>query len=607
MFFLVMCNNQRKELLPELSRAESLMQQHPDSALMILDSMEVSSLSDEFQYATWCLFITQARDKNYIKHTSDSLINIALDYFEMQNDPVRKATLLYYEGRVNHDLNNPEEATDYYLRARDVAKNTEDYKLLYLINSQLGTLYACRDLTNLASEAYKYAHNYSVQLKDSALISNSYSCLGRVAALDNDWPIALDYYKKAIKVAEQSGRLKALTLAYGEITTVYRALSILDSCIYYLEKAKEIEYVYNPPSLPQTFLGIGEAYYLLGQTDSACFYLEKALITTNIYTRQNIFHTLYSLYRDQEKCKEAIVYNEQYWLCRDSIDSINNSMAVAEIEAKYNQEKLLNINNQLEIEKGTLLNIILGILVILSLLISVGVNYYHQKLKGKINEVEKIKKNLDLNIAFVQKNKDIINQNEAKIKSLSLQLDEKNDLQTDLDEKKMKIEELRQQNDLLQTQNKQLEEEIEKYKISLQEKGKKLEAYGEVILENTVLHDREKYLCTQLMKHIDILDSFKSDPKYIKEYQWPKIYDSIDLIYPKLIDRLRKELSLTDGDIQICCLIKLGLTNPLIAELLGISPSSVTKRKQRLKERINMHLDTSLGGEISIEAYLGKF
>ena len=72
-----MCTEQPKELLPELSYAESLMQRCPNSALVVLDSMEVPSPSDKFQYATWCLLITQARDKNYIKHTSDSLINIA--------------------------------------------------------------------------------------------------------------------------------------------------------------------------------------------------------------------------------------------------------------------------------------------------------------------------------------------------------------------------------------------------------------------------------------------------------------------------------------------------------------------------------------------------
>ena len=44
-----------------------------------------------------------------------------------------------------------------------------------------------------------------------------------------------------------------------------------------------------------------------------------------------------------------------------------------------------------------------------------------------------------------------------------------------------------------------------------------------------------------------------------------------------------------------------------MAELLAISPSSVTKRKQRLKERINQHLETPLEGERSIDAYLWKY
>lgn len=231
LLFFVTCNKQPKELLPELSYAESLMQRCPDKALAVLDSMEVPSPSDKFQYATWCLLITQARDKNYIKHTSDSLINIALAYFEGQDDPQRKATTLYYEGRVNHDMDNADEATEFYLRARDIAEDIEDYKLLYLINSHLGSLYAYRNLADLALEAYEKAHNYSIQLMDSALISFSYSYLGRASALKEDWQKGLDFYKKAIDIAEESKNTKALILATGEISTVYNAMSMLDSSI----------------------------------------------------------------------------------------------------------------------------------------------------------------------------------------------------------------------------------------------------------------------------------------------------------------------------------------------------------------------------------------
>lgn len=600
LFSFAMCTEQPKELLPELSYAELLMQCCPDSALVVLDSMKIPSPSDKLQYATWCLLITQARDKNYIKHTSDSLINIALDYFEKQDDPVRKATALYYDGRVNHDLHNAEEATDYYLRARDVAKNTTDYRLLYLINSQLGTLYAYRGLTDLALEAYKNAYDYSSQLKDSALVSNSYSSLGRVSMLNNNPQEALDYYKKAIEIAEQSGSLKPLALAYGEINTVYRTLSILDSSIYYLQKSKKIEKKYNTSALPQTYLGIGETYYYMGQSDSAYFYLEKALNTTNLYTKQDATQTLYFLCRDLDKYEDAIKYNEQYWVYKDSIDNINRSSEIAKIQAKYDQEKLLNINNRLE-------NSILWGVVALLIIICVLIYSYQQKLVKKERIIKEHKDLLQVRLTQLHENEFIIHENENLIGVLSSQIEENIGSQEHINDQMSEMERIRQNNATLQTQNEILQEDIKKYISSLKEKGEVLKTYERLTAENTYLFERQRYLCSQLIKHINILDCLKSDPKYIEESQWPEIFESINIVYPNLIGRLRKDFSLTDSDLLMCCLIKLQLNNSTIAALTAISPSSVTKRKQRLKERINQHLKTPLGVETSIDTYLWKY
>ena len=449
-----MCTEQPKELLPELSYAESLMQRCPNRALAVLDSMEVPSPSDKFQYATWCLLITQARDKNYIKPTSDSLINIALNYFEKQDDLVRKATALYYEGRVNHDLNNAEEATNYYLRARDVAKNTTDYKLLCLINTHLGTLYAYRGLADLALEAYQNAYDYSIQLKDSTLISNSYSCLGRVSTLNNDWTKGLDYYKKAIGIAEQAGSLKALTLAYGEIVTVYRSLSMLDSCMYYLDKSKKIEEKHNISALPQTYLGIGETYYCMGQSDSAYFYLEKALNTTNPYTKQDATQTLYYLCRDLGKYEDAIQYNEQYWIYKDSVDNINRSSEIAEIQVKYKQEKLLNINNNLE-------NKLLWGTIILLVIISILIYFYQHKLLKKERTIQENRKQLEVSINHLHENENIIYENETLIKALSSQIEDHVGSQEHINDQMKEFERIRQNNASLQSQNEILQRNIE--------------------------------------------------------------------------------------------------------------------------------------------------
>ena len=157
------------EPLPELVRAESLMYDHPDSALMLLDSM--APPSEPYQNALWSLLVVQARDKNYIKHTSDSLINVAYDYFIHRDDPHRRALVLNYEGVVNESLGEIEKATEFYLRAGDEVLKTEDYDLGNLIYSNLGMVYAYRSLNEECLFAFQKAYELAKLSKDNYIIA----------------------------------------------------------------------------------------------------------------------------------------------------------------------------------------------------------------------------------------------------------------------------------------------------------------------------------------------------------------------------------------------------------------------------------------------------
>lgn len=58
---------------PELAKAEAIMYRYPDSALHILQGIQPDNPSNNEQYATWALLMTQAQYKNQIEQ-SDSLI-----------------------------------------------------------------------------------------------------------------------------------------------------------------------------------------------------------------------------------------------------------------------------------------------------------------------------------------------------------------------------------------------------------------------------------------------------------------------------------------------------------------------------------------------------
>jgi len=65
--------------------------------------------------------------------------------------------------------------------------------------------------------------------------------------------------------------------------------------------------------------------------------------------------------------------------------------------------------------------------------------------------------------------------------------------------------------------------------------------------------------------------------------------------------------SLTEEDIQYCCLIKLRLSTSVISTLTAVSPSSVTKRKQRIKEKMNQQRPADVRKEQPLEIYMWSY
>ncbi len=100
---------------PLLQEAEMLMTDRPDSTLILLESVRFPEKLSAEDYATWCLLLTQARDKNYVEHLSDSVIDVVVRYFEKQDPKGGYGTALYYKGRVCQESGKIKEALDAYL------------------------------------------------------------------------------------------------------------------------------------------------------------------------------------------------------------------------------------------------------------------------------------------------------------------------------------------------------------------------------------------------------------------------------------------------------------------------------------------------------------
>ncbi|MBQ8243352.1 MAG: hypothetical protein IJZ40_07810, partial [Bacteroidaceae bacterium] len=87
---------EHSSLQDTLDKAETLMEDHPDSAYSLLQTIDSEALRTRGGRARYALLYTQAQDKNYIDDTNDSLISIAVDYYRYHGDVRHCFLSIYY-------------------------------------------------------------------------------------------------------------------------------------------------------------------------------------------------------------------------------------------------------------------------------------------------------------------------------------------------------------------------------------------------------------------------------------------------------------------------------------------------------------------------------
>lgn len=121
---------------------------------------------------------------------------------------------------------------------------------------------------------------------------------------------------------------------------------------------------------------------------------------------------------------------------------------------------------------------------------------------------------------------------------------------------------------------------------------KRIEKEVELIGKDLAEKEQEKQRVTSVLIDKDeLVMSIRENPHYLNDKQWETLIGTIDKVYDGLCTELSSS-GLTQGNIRLACLIKLGISTSDAAIILGISPSSVTKAKQRLKSKLQLPMST---------------
>lgn len=78
------------------------------------------------------------------------------------------------------------------------------------------------------------------------------------------------------------------------------------------------------------------------------------------------------------------------------------------------------------------------------------------------------------------------------------------------------------------------------------------------------------------------------------ETEWQHLFTVIDLLYGSSLSENLASFSLSAQEMKVCYLIRCRLSNKAVATLFNITPRSVVKTKQRIKNKLSLSANDSL-------------
>ena len=553
----------------DFRKVENLMPQHPDSALMLLEQIENKENLPRKDKAHYYLLLTEAKDKNYIPHTSDSLIAIATDYYEKTEYVNRKAKAWYYKGRINQDLGHPLKAQEYYLKALRDEEQVTDYALLGRINNSIGMLYTYQTVYEKALPFQKRAVENFRMLKDSMGQIFALRDLGRTFSM-------LGYKDSAImsnQVAISLMGKEILPSVYTELADLYVSRQQIGEAYELLHIA--LRNMAKPQAKYPTYLVLGELFQQCGQIDSARVYLQACADSAPLpKTRAGGLFKLKEFAFTQKQWELAASLSHRYESLRDSIEKEMQAESIRNVQAFYSyndiERDLWEARLYASQQKFFYTLSIIGCLVLLVGSIFTFIRYRQERKKAlrrlKDNEKQILKK-------------------EREIKDLSYVRDS---LAHDIQEYKIKEQQLAQENE---KQLKETSEQLELKRKQLEKLSRIKESRERDIsilkTENSNLRNQEETRKEKLaqLQVGRLYDKFRSPISWTPTNDdWNKLFVTVEACFPNFAIDLQKSVPLNESEKKICYLIKIGVKPGAIAILLILGNASIYRK--RLYEKL---------------------
>lgn len=509
-----------------IQKAESLIEQYPDSALQVLDSIARPNLLSEKDGHNYNLLRIQAKDKLYQDITQDTVIFKTTAYYEGKGDILKIVRSKYYCGRLLHESGQKNKAIHAYLEAGKYAEKLLGNNVLKgVIHANIGYLLYSESSNKEALTHFRKAYVFFQKANDISRSIPIRIDIGNCYIMMDKTDSAYFYYNETLSLANASELPRIKLLALQSLGLVYQLQGDNDISINMYKQALPL---CDGIIEAQIYLSLTRVYSKIGRRDSANYYFSKAQSITDKskdpYFDASLDEVSSELNEKTGNYKEALSDYKIYAEKSDLLSIEQEKKAILDIQNKYNFERIRNQNNELYIKNIHSLGWILFLGI--ALLIISFIFYYHsQNRKRQLDEAEN--KILQLN-------------------NLALGYDEKRNSFRDI---------LLHHFDILKKS---------------------------AMLQNTLREDEIKQGKKILKKFNDIV--YRQE-----ELDWNMLYDTMNELHDGFLEELKRLVpDLDESEFRICCLIHSDFTNQEMTIIMKLSYDTISHKRTSIRRKMGM-------------------
>lgn len=258
-----------------LDRAEAIMNERPERALEMLDSLAVSGVRGKSVEARLSLLRSMALDKNAMDTADVSIVLPAVRYYGRRGDELRKAQAYFYYGRILQNGGDDEAALEAISKAELYAERTDDLYLRGLIADSMGQYFEQEYEFKTAISLYLKALDYFKDVDNSLNMRYMHESLSRVYIILDNTSEALDHARVAMDIAELDGNPEDIIETSLKLAYVYYSEEQYEPAIELFDRVVD---TYCNGILPQSYyMLLSQIYYSLGNMQDARLYAESLL------------------------------------------------------------------------------------------------------------------------------------------------------------------------------------------------------------------------------------------------------------------------------------------------------------------------------------------